>query len=105
MWQILNSLKTGANVSYSLKSVVRQIIREQAIELEEYGRKLNPFAMFYMIIAIIMPTLGTTMLIVFSSFISISIGLPVLIIMALFFGCIQFFFLMAIKNKRPAFEL
>jgi len=46
LWQILNSIKTGADVTNSLAAVLEQIIREQKIEVEEYGRKLNPLAMF-----------------------------------------------------------
>lgn len=105
LWQILNSLKTGADVSTSLKGVVAQIIREQTIEIKEYGRKLNPFAMFYMILAIIMPTLGTTMLIVFSSFVSLEIGLTSLLMLVGAFAFIQLIFVMALKNQRPVFEM
>jgi len=46
LWQMLNSLKTGANVADSLNSIIDQITREQMIDVKEYGRKLNPLAMF-----------------------------------------------------------
>lgn len=105
LWQILNSLKTGADVSVSLKSVIDQIIREQAIEIKQYGRKLNPFAMFYMILAVIVPTLGTTMLIVFTSFIAIEIGLSALLMLVGSFVMVQAFFLLAIRGQRPSFEM
>ena len=59
--------KTGADVSTSLNSVVEQITHEQMIEVKEYGRKLNPLAMFYMMMAVIIPTLGVTLLIVIST--------------------------------------
>lgn len=105
LWQTLNSLKTGADISGALDTVIDQIVREQMIDLKEYGRKLNPLAMFYMIIAVIMPSLGITMLIVLSSFINLQISLLVLIFLALFFGFVQFMFLAMIKQSRPAVEL
>ena len=105
LWQILNSMKTGSDISKSMETVIDQIVREQMIELKEYGRKLNPLAMFYMIIAVIMPSLGITMLIVLSSFINFSISLLVLIFLALFFGFVQFMFLALIKQSRPAVEI
>jgi len=61
LWQVLNSLKTGADVTNSLNAVLEQIVREQQIAVQEYGKKLNPIAMFYMMVALIIPSLGTMM--------------------------------------------
>ena len=69
LWQILNSVRTGSDISKSLMSVLEQIAREQTIQVNKYGKKLNPLAMFYMIIAVILPSLGVTVLVVMSSFI------------------------------------
>ncbi|MBD3163917.1 hypothetical protein GF323_01845 [Candidatus Woesearchaeota archaeon] len=105
LWQIINSQKTGADIASSLKSVVNQITQEQLIEIKEYGRKLNPLAMFYMIIAVILPSIGITMFIVLSSFLSLTLNLTILLVMAVFLGFMQFFFLAMIKSNRPAVEL
>ncbi|MEM4267484.1 MAG: type II secretion system F family protein [Candidatus Woesearchaeota archaeon] len=104
-WQILNSIKTGADVTTALSSVLEQIVREQKIEVEEYGRKLNPLAMFYMLIAVILPSLGTTMLIIFSSFIGFKLSLVFLLMVAGMLGFIQFMFYAIIKSSRPSVEL
>ncbi len=105
LWQILNSLKTGADISTSLNSVVDQITREQMIEIKEYGRKLNPLAMFYMMIAVIVPTLGTALLLVLATFLGLNLSLTALISLVFFLGFIQFMFLAIIKSSRPAVEL
>ncbi len=105
LWQIINSQKTGADIGQSLKSVVEQITKEQMIEVQEYGRKLNPLAMFYMIIAVILPSIGITMFIVLSSFLNLTLTLPLLITISFFLGFIQFMFLAMIKSSRPAVEL
>ena len=104
LWQILNSIRTGSEISSSLTSVLEQISREQIIEVSNYSRKLNPFAMFYMIIAVILPTLGVTMLIVLSSFIEIELSLSILMVIAFLLAFIQFMFLSIIKFSRPAIE-
>jgi pilus assembly protein TadC len=104
-WQILNSLKTGSEISSALGSVIDQIVREQDIMVKEYGRKLNPMAMFYMMIAIIVPSLGTIMLLVLGTFISIRIG-PLLLSLIIGLNVIvQLFFLVTIKSQRPPVEL
>lgn len=105
LWQILNSLKTGAEVSSSLGAVVDQITREQVIKVNEYGRRLNPIAMFYMMIAVILPSLGVTMLIVLSSFLAFELSLFVLVVAAVALGFLQFMFIAIIRSTRPAVEL
>ena len=102
LWQILNSMKTGSNVSNSLKSVLDQITKEQIIEIKAYAKKLNPFAMFYMLIAVILPSLGITMLIVLSSFVALELNLTFLLAIAGVLGVLQFIFFIMIKSSRPA---
>ncbi|MBD3355192.1 hypothetical protein GF361_04370 [Candidatus Woesearchaeota archaeon] len=102
LWQIINALRTGSDVSESLKSVIDQITREQIIEIKTYAKKLNPLAMFYMIIAVILPSLGITMLIVLSSFISLELSLPMLVGIAVLIGLLQLIFFVVIKSSRPA---
>jgi archaeal flagellar protein FlaJ len=104
LWQILNSIKTGADVTGALSAVLDQIVDDQKIAVEEYGRKLNPLAMFYMLIAVILPSLGTTMLIIFASFMGFPLGLPVLMTLAGFLAFVQFMFYALIKSSRPAVD-
>jgi archaeal flagellar protein FlaJ len=104
LWQILNSLKTGSNISSSINSVIDQIIREQQIEVKEYGRKLNPLAMFYMMIAVIIPSLGMTMLMVLATFMGFNLSLGILLSIVGLLGFVQFMFVAIIKSSRPAVE-
>ncbi|PIN70802.1 hypothetical protein COV93_00045 [Candidatus Woesearchaeota archaeon CG11_big_fil_rev_8_21_14_0_20_43_8] len=105
LWQILNTLKTGSDIRWSLSSVLDQIVREQQILVKEYGRKLNPLAMFYMMIAVIIPSLGTTMLTVLATFLNLHVSLFVLIIFVGFFAVMQFMFIAMVKNARPPVEM
>lgn len=104
LWQMLNSIRTGSNVSRSLSSVLDQITREQIIEVNKYSKRLNPFAMFYMIIAVILPSLGATMLVVLSSFINFELNLTIFLIIAGLLAFVQFMFLSMIKFSRPAID-
>lgn len=105
LWQVLNSINTGANIGSALNSVLENIVREQNIAMKEFGNKLNPLAMFYMMVAVIIPSLGVTMLIVFSSFMNFHLSLFILILLALAIGFMQFMFLMMIKNSRPNVDI
>lgn len=105
LWQMLNSIKTGSDIGESLKSVIDQITKRQIIEIKKYGKKLNPLAMFYMMIAVIIPSIGTTMMIVLSTFVAFEINLGILIILAILLGFIQFMFISIIRTSRPAVNL
>ena len=104
LWQIINSIRTGSNISKSLYSVIDQITKDQMIEVSKYGKKLNPLAMFYMMIAVILPTLGMTMMIILSSFIKFQLNLTILLALAGFLGFMQFMFIGMVKFSRPAVE-
>ena len=104
LWQIINSIRTGSNVSQSLYSVMNQITKDQINEVNKYGKKLNPLAMFYMIIAVILPSLGVTMLIILSSFIKFELSLTILLLLAGFLGFVQFMFIAMVKFSRPPIE-
>lgn len=105
LWQVLNSIKTGSEISHALTSVFDQVVREQQIAMKEYGRKLNPLAMFYMMVAIIIPSLGTIMLIVLTSFIGFSLNVIAYLVIATLIGFMQFMFLAIIKNSRPSLDI
>ncbi len=105
LWQVLNSMKTGSDISSSLNVVIDQIVREQQIAVKDYGHKLSPLAMFYMMIAIILPSLGTTIIVVVASFIGLSLSFGYLLIITGLIAFIQFMFLSIIKSFRPPMEL
>ena len=95
----------GKKLSYKeIYSVMDQITKDQINEVNKYGKKLNPLAMFYMIIAVILPSLGVTMLIILSSFIKFELSLAVLVALACFLGFVQFMFIAMVKFSRPAIE-
>lgn len=105
LWQILNSLKTGADISQSLEVAVVQITREQMIEVSEYGRKLNPIAMFYMILAVILPSIGIAIGVLVSNFIALPLDLTSLLALSGFLAFMQFMFLQMIRGMRPAVDI
>ena len=105
LWQIQNAMRTGSDASHSLNAVMEQIVKEQIILVKAYGKKLNPLAMFYMMIAVIIPTLGITMLVVLSSFVAMELSLTILMVIVGGLGFMQLMFLNIIRSSRPPVEL
>jgi flagellar protein FlaJ len=105
LWQVSNSLKTGSNLTEPLKNVIETLIKEQQIMVNEYAKKLNPLAMFYMLIAIIIPSLGVTMITIVSIFAGLKLNLTVMLGLALMNAFMQFMFVAMINSIRPPVEL
>lgn len=101
MWQLNNSIKSGTDVSITLESVVDSIIEEQKIQIEKYGKELNPYILVYLLIAVVGPSLGITGLIVISSFTGTSVTTELYIAVLFMLVVAQVFFLNLIKSKRP----
>jgi pilus assembly protein TadC len=105
LWQVVNAMRTGTEVSNSLNSVIDQIVREQAISVQEYGKKLSPLAMFYMTVSIIIPSLGITMLVILATFIGIKVTMPILLMLAGLIAFVQFMFLSLVRASRPSISM
>jgi archaeal flagellar protein FlaJ len=105
LWQVMNSLKTGTEIGGALNAIIDQIVREQAIAVQEYGKKLNPLAMFYMTISIIVPSLGITMLVILATFIGLKVTMPVLVVLAVLIAFVQFMFLSLVRASRPSISM
>ncbi len=101
--EISTSLKTGADLNKTLRSTIGDITRQHLIQIQEYGKKLNPMSMFYMIFGTILPSLGTAMLVVVSSFLPgmIIIDKRILLGVAVFVLFAQVFFILAFKSLKP----
>lgn len=102
--QVQNSMKTGADLATALSTTADQFTRQQRIEVDEYSKKLNPIAMFYMIVAVIFPSIGFIMLIIITSFIGFQIDLPIMLIIVGMIGFMQFMFISMVKTIRPAVD-
>lgn len=104
VWQIINGLKEGAATNQVIDNVISNLTKEQIIQIEKYGSQLRPFAMFYMMGAVIMPALGITFLLVIASFVKMDEFMVKLIFWGLL-GIVLFFqiiFTGIVKSKRPS---
>lgn len=105
LWQLVNAIKAGSDLGDTLEAITNDFAKKQSNEIQTYGQQLNPWAMLYMIVAVIIPSLGITFLIILSSF--SGLGLPDFLFPAILLGLglFQFFFMNFIKTKRPAISV
>ncbi|MEM3373857.1 MAG: type II secretion system F family protein [Candidatus Woesearchaeota archaeon] len=103
MEEILSALRTGSEIKHTLKETLKDITKEHLIQIQEYGKKLNPATMFYLIIGTILPSLGTALLVVATSFMPgiIIINMKVLLALAFIVFVVQLFFILLFKSLKP----
>ena len=68
VWQITNGMNAGADISDVLSETVSSMIREQRLAINKYGSQLRVLSLMYMMIGVIMPALGVTLLIILFTF-------------------------------------
>ncbi len=105
LWQINTALRSGVDVTSTLRSILQEIASDQLIEVERYGKKLSSLSLFYMLLAIIIPSLGLTLFVSFSGFLGLKISSLHLAAVGLAIVFIQFMFLSLFKSVRPQINL
>ena len=105
LFQITNALKIGVDVTNFLQAILDDIADEQLTEILRYGKKLSSLTMFYMLAAIIVPSLGMTLFIVIAGLVNIQMDMISFLIMLIFLGFIQFIFISLFKSARPNMDV
>ncbi|MEK6862804.1 MAG: type II secretion system F family protein [Nanoarchaeota archaeon] len=100
LFQIVSSMKTGGDIGRALESITDQIAKEQLIKIKEYGKRLNPMVLFYLLIAVIMPSLGIAVLTLLSTFTGLTLSLANLIGINTLVAVLQLGFLSFIGGLR-----
>lgn len=103
IWQLLTAIKSGGDVGDNLSRVIESLSKEQVVGIKRYQSILNPLAMMYMMIAVIIPSMGVTIMVIISTFPGMENIVSEQIFWMLLVGLIfmQFIFLSIIRSKRP----
>lgn len=105
LWQINTALRSGVDVTSTLRSILNEIAGAQILEVERYGKKLSSLSLFYMLLAIIVPSLGLTLFVSFSSFLGLKLAFIHLIIVVFAMMFVQFMFMSMFRSIRPQINL
>lgn len=105
LFQINNSLMLGVDVTDSLQSVLEDITHEQITEIEEYGSKLNSVTLFYMLVAVVGPSLGLTIFVVVAGMVGFTITNALYFVMWGAIVAVQALFMNVFKAIRPDINL
>ena len=105
IFQINNALRVGIDVTQNLEAVIQEITQEQLIEIQRYGRKLNSLTMFYMLLAVVVPSLGITIFAIIASLVSINLPPSIFITFLFFLMMTELMFISIFKSIRPSVNI
>lgn len=104
IWQIVNSMYAGSDVSIALKAISNDLTREKETRIKAYGQEMNLWSLMYMLMVIVLPSQGITLLIILSTLVDIFGKIDKNLVFGgilLFLFFFQFMLIGMIKNKRP----
>ncbi|HDQ59683.1 MAG TPA: type II secretion system F family protein [Candidatus Woesearchaeota archaeon] len=101
VWQIANNIRAGSDIADVLDTITATLAREHTIMVRKYGSELNPLILMYMMFTIIIPSLGTVVIVIMSSFAGVAVPTSLFYIIPVVILFLQIMFLSAIKARRP----
>ena len=105
VWQISNAIRAGADIGNTLDIIINNFSNEQRILVRMYGSQLSPLAFLYMMFGVILPSLGTTLLISLSTFSGLEIKPFIFWVILIFLATFKFNFLGLVRSRRPSVEV
>lgn len=103
LWQIVNTVRSGSDIKLALNAISQDLRIDKENKIKAYAQELNMWGLIYMIGAIILPSMGVTLLVILSSFVGggmINESLFWLILGGLI--VFQVVFISFVKGKRPS---
>jgi flagellar protein FlaJ len=100
-WQLVNALKSGSDLKRTLKRIIKELSNEQRTRIINYSRELNLWSLLYMLFAVAVPSIGSTMLVILSSFAGFGITRGLFIAFIVISMIIQYVLIGFVKSRRP----
>ncbi len=105
LFQVNTALKVGIDVSVPLTNVIEEITAEQLTEIQRYGKKLNSLALFYMLLAIVLPSIGMAIFVVVGGLLGLPIDRDIFLVVTGILVLVQLVFISIFKTSRLSVNL
>lgn len=67
-WQMATAIRSGSNMTSTIKGVVKMLVDYQFSLTKSFNAELNFVVLIYLMVSSVLPTIGTTVLVIFSVF-------------------------------------
>ncbi len=104
VWQLVNGIKAGSNLKGILKTIIRDLTAEKRTKIQNYAKELNLWSLLYMLFAVAVPSIGTTLLVILTSFAGFGINQGTFIAFIVMCFFVQYVLMGFVKSRRPTTE-
>lgn len=101
IWQIVNAIKSGSSTEGVLRELVKDMTSDRRVKIRSYAQELNVMVLAYMLFAVVIPTIATTVVIILGPFMGLSPGPRIFYIILPLCFFIQIALMELIKSRRP----
>ena len=101
IWQLVNTIKVGASLKGSLRAIIAELTIEQKDKIKGYAHELNMWILAYMLFAVAVPTIGTTLMIILSAFSGYAITKELFVAFIIINLIIEYILIGFVKYRRP----
>ncbi|MFP4403567.1 MAG: type II secretion system F family protein [Candidatus Woesearchaeota archaeon] len=105
VWQILNVIKSGSNLKTALKIVIDDMLSNHKDKIKGYAQELNMWSLIYMLFAVAIPTIGSTVMLILTSFSGGGLNEITFITFGVMCLFVQIIIIGLIQSRRPAINM
>jgi len=105
LFQIHNALKLGIDVTNSLETVLEDISNDYLIQIQRYGKKLSTMTLFFLLFAVVFPSLLMTIFVILLSLSGVAMTMGFFVAVLVVVAFIQVVFLQMFRSIRPGVAL
>jgi len=101
LWQIVNTLESGAGVAGSLASLVQSVENYIYRDIKNYSSTLNFLMLIYLLGAAVLPSLSVTALVILSVFSGLGVTFDLIVTLTLISAIFQIVLIGYMRSTRP----
>ncbi|MFH1055424.1 MAG: type II secretion system F family protein [Candidatus Altiarchaeota archaeon] len=101
LWQIVNAVKAGTSIKDALSGIIDSLMREQNRRIRDYIQELNVMTLIYMLFAVAVPTIVSTLLVILTSLMGTGVSEDTYFLVVVVCICVQIMLVGLIRSRRP----
>ena len=98
---LINAIKSGSDVHGTLVLINDMLIQKQQSDMKSYAGELTPMSMGYMMVSVVLPSLGMSVFVILGSLAKINI-VALIYLIPVILVVFQVFFMGMVSSRRPA---
>ncbi|MBI4017898.1 MAG: type II secretion system F family protein [Candidatus Aenigmarchaeota archaeon] len=103
--RIVSGIRSGADIPTLLAVVIENLTEEVKAQVKSYGQEINLWATLYLIVGIVLPSMGLTLMVMLSTFTGLVFTPTLIYIIGIFLLVFHASAIGLLKSRRPLLEV